>query len=68
MTEKNYPNQFSLKGKVAVVTGGAGLIGTPVSIGLAQAGAKVYVADISKKAAKELVKKNENLDVNDRSD
>jgi len=62
LTEKNYPNQFSLKGKTAVVTGGAGLIGKPVSIGLAQAGAKVYVADISKKAAKELVKKNENLD------
>lgn len=35
---------FSLKGKVAIVTGGAGFFGTPISIALAEAGAQVIVA------------------------
>ena len=61
MTENKFIEKFSLKNKVAVVTGGAGLIGKPVSIGLAQAGAKVYVADINKKIGKELEKQNKNM-------
>jgi NAD(P)-dependent dehydrogenase (short-subunit alcohol dehydrogenase family) len=49
---------FSLKGKVAVVTGGAQGIGLMISRGLSQAGAKVYVVsrkkDTADAAAKEL--------------
>lgn len=56
MTEK-----FSLKNKTAVVTGGAGFIGKTVSIGLAEAGAKVYIADIDKNTGIKLEKQNKNL-------
>ena len=49
---------FLLKGKTAVVTGGAGLIGKPVSIGLAEAGAKVYIADIDEKKGLKIEKQN----------
>lgn len=41
-------NLFSLKGKVAVVTGGAQGIGLMISRGLVQAGAKVYVCSRKK--------------------
>ena len=61
MTENIFPDKFSLKGKIAVVAGGAGLIGKNVSIGLAEAGAKVYVADIDKKSSVALEKQNKNL-------
>ena len=61
LTEKIFPEKFSLKNKIAVVTGGTGLIGKPVSIGLAQAGAKVYVADIDGKNGSKLEKQNKNL-------
>ena len=37
---------FSLKGKVIVVTGGYGLIGTQLVKGLSEFGATVYIADI----------------------
>jgi NAD(P)-dependent dehydrogenase (short-subunit alcohol dehydrogenase family) len=61
LTEKIFPEKFSLKNKIAVVAGGAGLIGKPVSIGLAQAGAKVYIADIDEKNGLKLEKQNKNL-------
>jgi len=61
LTEKIFPEKFSLKNKIAVVAGGAGLIGKPVSIGLAQAGAKVYIADIDEKTGIKLEKQNKNL-------
>ncbi|RAJ93123.1 NAD(P)-dependent dehydrogenase (short-subunit alcohol dehydrogenase family) [Larkinella arboricola] len=35
---------FSLTGKVAIVTGGAGFFGTPISLALAEAGAQVVIA------------------------
>ncbi len=47
---------FSLKDKVAVVTGGVGLIGRGLVEGLAGVGAHVYVADINLKAAEESVR------------
>ena len=52
---------YSLKGKVAVITGGAGLIGKALCLGLAEAGAKTYIADINKKDGIKLEKQCENL-------
>ncbi|OGO52186.1 MAG: hypothetical protein A2148_02890 [Chloroflexi bacterium RBG_16_68_14] len=43
-----------LKGKVAIVTGGAGAIGSVFSLGLAKEGASVVVADVDEGAAQEL--------------
>lgn len=43
-----YPDKFSLKGKKAVVTGGAGLIGKEIVTALAQAGAHVVIAEVDK--------------------
>jgi NAD(P)-dependent dehydrogenase (short-subunit alcohol dehydrogenase family) len=37
-------NLFSLSGKIAIVTGGAGFFGTPISWALAEAGAEVIIA------------------------
>jgi NAD(P)-dependent dehydrogenase (short-subunit alcohol dehydrogenase family) len=41
-----YPDKFSLKGKNAVVTGGAGLIGREVVRAISQAGARVFIAEV----------------------
>ena len=40
----NVMESFSLKGKVALLTGGAGLYGRQIVASLAEAGAKVYIA------------------------
>ena len=61
MTKKMFPDSFSLKNKIAVVTGGAGLIGKKVSLGLAKAGAKVYIADIDEKNSKKIVKQDKKM-------
>jgi len=45
--------KFSLNGKTALVTGGAGLLGKQFTRALGQAGAKVLVADLNKAAARE---------------
>lgn len=44
-------DKFSLKGRVALVTGGAGLLGREFTQALGQAGAKVVVADLERQAA-----------------
>jgi NAD(P)-dependent dehydrogenase (short-subunit alcohol dehydrogenase family) len=49
-------NKFDLKGKVALVTGGAGLLGLQHAIALAECGAHVYVSDINLEAAEKAAK------------
>ena len=46
----NILNQFSLKGKVALLTGGAGLYGRQIVAALAEAGAATYLASRDVKA------------------
>jgi 2-deoxy-D-gluconate 3-dehydrogenase len=48
-------DQFSLKGKVALVTGGAGLLGKEFCRTLAEAGAEVYCADLDLGLAKNAI-------------
>lgn len=50
----NHTDLFSCKDKVAVVTGGAGLLGREAVHGLRDFGALVYVADIDEQKAREL--------------
>jgi len=47
-------DKFQLKGRVAVVTGGAGLLGKQFCRTLAQAGADVVIADINDKAIEQV--------------
>lgn len=51
-----FPDMFSMKGKIVVVTGGAGLIGTQVCNAFCQAGAYVFIAENSEEKAKTLEK------------
>jgi NAD(P)-dependent dehydrogenase (short-subunit alcohol dehydrogenase family) len=53
----NINSLFSLKGKCAVVIGGAGKIGFPMAESLAEAGAKVYIASRNEKNYLPAVKK-----------
>ena len=54
MKPDNILQKFDLTGKVAVVTGGPGLLGGEFCRTLAEAGASVVVADINAKAVNEL--------------
>lgn len=51
MTTRSYRSLFDLTGKVAIVTGGAGILGRRLVAGLADHGAVVAVADIDGEAA-----------------
>ena len=50
----SYKQKFDLSGKVAIVTGGAGILGTRFCKGLAESGASVAVVDINANAAMKL--------------
>ena len=50
----NSSTPFSLEGKIAVVTGGSGLIGSAICRAMAQSNATVVIADIDMEAAQEL--------------
>jgi NAD(P)-dependent dehydrogenase (short-subunit alcohol dehydrogenase family) len=50
----DYNDLFDLTGKTAVVTGGAGILGTEFCAGLAAHGASVAVVDIDEEAASDL--------------
>jgi len=54
---KKYKDTFSLKGKTAVIVGGAGLIGAQMSQALAAHGARVIICDNNRQKAQALVKK-----------
>ncbi len=52
----DYRRMFSLAGKAVVVTGGCGLLGREIVTALAQAGARVVIADINAKQGRQLAK------------
>ncbi len=52
---------FGLKGQVAVVIGGAGVLGSAMCRGLARAGAHVVVADVTEPACNDCVEKIKQL-------
>lgn len=57
--------RFDLSGKIALVTGGAGLLGTQHAIALAECGAYVYIADIEKSLATKVADRiNSELELN----
>ncbi len=56
MREFSYKDSFDLRGKVAVVTGGAGILGEHFCAGLAESGAKLAVVDLNKEKAVSLAK------------
>ena len=53
----NLPLKINLKGKVAIITGGAGVLCGCFSEALAECGAKVAIIDINKDAAEKVVDK-----------
>ncbi|MFX1569743.1 MAG: SDR family oxidoreductase [Promethearchaeota archaeon] len=53
----NFPLKINLKDKVAIITGGAGVLCGYFAEALAECGAKVAIIDINKDAAEKIVKK-----------
>jgi len=56
MTTVDYKSFFDLRGRTAVVTGGAGILGKKICAGLASFGADVAVVDLDGKAARALAR------------
>jgi len=54
---RSYLEKFSLKGKIAFVSGGAGLLGSEVSCALSGAGARVVILDIDRAKAEKVKKR-----------
>ncbi|WP_432407468.1 SDR family NAD(P)-dependent oxidoreductase [Wukongibacter sp. M2B1] len=61
MTNSEIKNMFSLEGKVAIVTGGAGSLGKGVAVGLALHGADVVVTGRTLETLQETVKEVEEV-------
>ncbi|MDP6439893.1 MAG: SDR family oxidoreductase [Candidatus Brocadiia bacterium] len=59
----NVMESFSLKGKVALVTGGAGLYGRQIVAGVAEAGAKTFVASRNLAALEEVAEQERARDL-----
>jgi NAD(P)-dependent dehydrogenase (short-subunit alcohol dehydrogenase family) len=59
----DYMKKFSLAGKRAVITGGAGLIGREIAAALAQAGGRVLIADVNEEKGKGLVDELTRMDL-----
>jgi NAD(P)-dependent dehydrogenase (short-subunit alcohol dehydrogenase family) len=59
MKNISYKNLFSLSGKTALVTGGAGLIGREIVKALREFDATVHIADIQKDKVADLINKND---------
>ena len=57
-------DQFSLKGKVALLTGGAGLYGRQIVAALAEAGAETYIASRNLAALEEIASRHRDLGQN----
>ena len=55
MNKISYKDLFRLDGKTALVTGGAGLLGKEIVKGLRDFGAIVYLADVAKEKAADLI-------------
>ena len=56
MKTTSYQGMFNLEDKVAVVTGGAGILGSHFCSGLAESGARVVVVDLQEKKALSLAR------------
>ena len=56
MEVRLHENKFDLTDKIAVVTGGAGLLGFEHACALIEAGSIVYLADINEKKCVEISK------------
>ncbi|MEQ9286674.1 MAG: SDR family oxidoreductase [Cyclobacteriaceae bacterium] len=54
-------NLFDLSGKVAVITGGGGVLGGSMAISLAEAGVKIVILDLHKEAAEKRATEIEDL-------
>ena len=53
----NSQNLFDIRGRIAVITGGTGVLGSAMALGLAQAGAKVVALGRKKENGESLLKK-----------
>ena len=57
--KNKYSEKFSLKGKLAFILGGSGLIGQEVSLALSLSGARVICLDVKKNI--KFIKKNKKI-------